>query len=329
MAQLLYENGARLSKSTIPALYSIIAKAVESNDQITIENLTSMAFREKFDTRAGSELFRYATHYNHTALTHFLLDRKLNLPQAYTNKALLQACRLGRFSLVQALVPRTSLLTCKDASGTTPLGHALKGKHWKISDFLKANGATISPQDRDQLITMFQRSVASQNTRRMARLIAFGLDINTLDYSGKTPLIKAIQERKTVSIQFLLSHSADYNQPDSLGHTPIMVSAQARRFDILNLLLDRPEIDITSESFDGRSSLGYLLEAQQWPLANRLKHNGALLTENDKAVLLKTAVAAAKQGDRALLTLLPEYGGPKVSRLRSLSINIQSKLTKR
>lgn len=73
--------------------------------------------------------------------------------------------------------------------------------------------------------------------------------LNTADYIH--PLILAVQCADTKTVQYVLSQSGiDVNSRDAAGNTALHIAAQLDRIDVIDLLMDHPEINDTLQNSD-------------------------------------------------------------------------------
>ncbi|MCP3902482.1 MAG: DUF1573 domain-containing protein [Planctomycetes bacterium] len=86
--------------------------------------------------------------------------------------------------------------------------------------------------DLDQLLS-------NKKTDDVLALITDGeLEINAMDASGQTPLIKAARWGNPDVIEALLDESADISMGDKIGRTPLMYAAQSKNVEAVRVLLD-------------------------------------------------------------------------------------------
>jgi len=84
------------------------------------------------------------------------------------------------------------------------------------------NGVHINIEKYNQL-GLLHYAVCDGNIMRVESLLSEGLDINTKDSIGLTPLYKAItmRENNIAIIELLLKHGADCNIRSNIGFTPL------------------------------------------------------------------------------------------------------------
>jgi ankyrin repeat protein len=111
----------------------------------------------------------------------------------------------------------------------------------------------------------------SGDVARINDLLAQGVDANSVNPSGRTPLHIAAFNGNLKSTKALLAAGADPNLADNRGITPIMEASAFGHLKIVRLLLQRG-VDVNAADQAGNTALG---------LSNRGKHEAvsAVLTE--------------------------------------------------
>ncbi len=86
-----------------------------------------------------------------------------------------------------------------------------------------------------------------------------GVDVNTQNFWGSTPLMAAAEKRDTKILQVLLKYNPDVNISDQTGETALMTAAKYGNIGIMKLLLENGA-DITACDDKGQSVLMYLFK---------------------------------------------------------------------
>jgi ankyrin repeat protein len=113
------------------------------------------------------------------------------------------------------------------------------------------------------------------------------VDINeTIPRFGKTALHLAVLQSNTAVSRFLLSKGANPNVTDKYGQTPLHLAAEyAKDMDIVELLLNHPDVDVNYFDNGGDSALDrakYNKKGHGERIANLLKEKGAVERELPK-----------------------------------------------
>lgn len=100
--------------------------------------------------------------------------------------------------------------------------------------------------------------------------------------SGRTLLHLLIDEGRVDDVRELLSLGANVNTPDAVGDTPIMLALlhDTKSDDIVNLLLDSPELDLTVRHRAGWSCVMTAVISRRSQALRRLLELGAPMNRN-------------------------------------------------
>ena len=135
---------------------------------------------------------------------------------------------LGKDSLVPLLVSYNCNMDIQDHLGATPLMYACAGGHVNMVSLLLRNGATIDSQDKQCQGALHYCFRDHPTLRCVKVLVNYGVDINTPDANGQSPLMLACLKcaRSHISIvTYLLQRGADpfmqdVDGKDGLDHCP-------------------------------------------------------------------------------------------------------------
>jgi ankyrin repeat protein len=116
-------------------------------------------------------------------------------------------------------------------------------------------------------------------SEEMAQL-NMGVDVNSKDHNGRTPLFHAADYRQYRISRYLLKKGADADVRDLAERTPLSFAAQSDCEYIVQLLLDTGT-DINSTYNDGRTPLSYAAEAGNPKMIEVLFKNEADRTIRD------------------------------------------------
>jgi uncharacterized protein len=97
------------------------------------------------------------------------------------------------------------------------------------SDDLSAN--------QEQNVEALLRASLTGNTAAVEALLNKGLNVNTKDRNGWTPLLEAGFGGHADTVRVLLDRGADVNTPDQAGWTPLMEAASKGHTEVIKILL--------------------------------------------------------------------------------------------
>jgi ankyrin repeat protein len=227
---------------------TLVTLAIKSSDITTLRNISTTV--DKSREKELSQAFNQVDGNNNTPIMHayasgnsdvatittlhalkFLEDEEQK-KAVYDTKnkdgqtLLIAACKGGNLELVKdALNKQTDKdISSGDKLGNTPLHHA-----------------TSKPEILEFLLEKDEGNKA----------------LNSQNSQGQTPLIKAVLEGDFATIELLLEKGADVNIPDKNGNTPLMYACILENKNVINRLLESPEIDVRAVSNIGATAYMY------------------------------------------------------------------------
>ncbi|EAX89958.1 ankyrin repeat protein, putative [Trichomonas vaginalis G3] len=137
-------------------------------------------------------------------------------------------------------------------------------------------------------------------------LILNGININTHDNNGKTPLHIVADGNKTEMAELLISHGANINLTDKNDETALHYALKYDRKEMTELLISHG-VNIDAKDKDGKTALHIAAERNNKEIAEFLISHGANLEETDNEG--KSALDYAIRYDRKEIEkLLISYG---------------------
>lgn len=168
----------------------------------------------------------------------------------------------GDVELVQTLIDGGADLNVHGKlRGNTPLHYAVSSGNKNMVDILVSNGADLSlestsgntpidvasRQDRDYILRLFMDKGADiflihvaagmGDLTQIKAFIENGIDVNTRNKDGFTPLYAACSRGHADVVKFLIDNGADVNAKDDYGQAPIDVAAERNRRNLVQLLV--------------------------------------------------------------------------------------------
>ncbi len=96
----------------------------------------------------------------------------------------------------------------------------------------------------------WQEAIFKEDLKQMQRFLDEGVDINTRNEEGETPLMIAITYEMEDAVAFLLARKADMNTEDIHGRTPFLLAIEEQNKSIIQAFLDHG-VDIHAECTKG------------------------------------------------------------------------------
>jgi len=124
----------------------------------------------------------------------------------------------------------------RDRYHGTPLTDAIREKHIKCAELLRAQGASLV---NEQMASKVCAAGANGDLPALMKLLENGADILAHDYDGRTALHLACAEGHITLVQKLLEFKADIHALDRFGQTPLQDAYRHEQVEISELLLKR------------------------------------------------------------------------------------------
>ena len=109
----------------------------------------------------------------------------------------------------------------------------------------------------DNNITLLCYVIYLNDFEAVKFLVDHGVDVNKLDFAGKTPLVRAIYTAWAKGIEFLLEHGADINKQIHNGKTPLMIALKITWDDTIFKLILEHCADVNIKNKKGNTALHY------------------------------------------------------------------------
>ncbi len=154
----------------------------------------------------------------------------------------------GQTTVVQYCIEKGVDLNPQDRWGGTPLVDAYRGNHAEVIALLEKHNAK-RPAVKDVLLTtLLPETLAKINLKdsirlcwaastgdvgEIKRLVANHLDLDAVDYDGRTAMHLAASEGHEEVIRYLIDHKTNVNPIDRWGNTPL---ADAHRHHFPNVI---------------------------------------------------------------------------------------------
>jgi ankyrin repeat protein len=140
----------------------------------------------------------------------------------------------GNARVVELLCQLGADATIRDRWGNTPIKDAIDGSYDAVIDALRAHGITLEVAQPALLLC---EAAATGDLQRLTKLLANGVDPNTGDYDGRTPLHLAAASGNLRVVEFLVGQMADVSVADKSGAKPVDDAIAHQRTLVTQLLI--------------------------------------------------------------------------------------------
>lgn len=218
-----------------------------------------------------------AAWFGHEAVVRLLIERGVEIDlRDYTGQTPLSlAAEYGHEAVVRFLIERDAEIDSRDNGGRTPLSWAARGRPGSVARSLTVLGGEIEARSRQEAIVrmLIERGVDidSRDTRGrtplawavegeqevVVRLFELGAEIDSRDNKGRTPLSWAASRGHRAVVRLLIELGADIGSRDSEERTPLSWAAGLGMTPSVRLLIDQDNIDIESKDNKGLTPLDH------------------------------------------------------------------------
>lgn len=150
------------------------------------------------------------------------------------------------------------------------------------------------------------RASLEGNMETVKRAVKQGMEVDSRDKAGRTPLMMAAYNGHSEIVRFLLKKGADPNKADKQGRTPLIFASSGSYPQTVKLLLEKGENPNVTDSKEGWTALMWAAAEGNDKVVRVLLDNGAdpSLTDKDNETARDFA---AGNGHEKLVELLKQY----------------------
>jgi len=191
------------------------------------------------------------------------------MPEACVPKARIRKMtspKLIQIALLVAIL--CSLTACSDALPDEPTPDAAK-------QFLQLRGYQFDEKS-------FFKAAENRDVMAINGFIAAGMKPDVKDENGDTALTLAADRGDAAVAEALLKHGADVNAKGRNGWTALLLALHENRWDVGDVLLSQPNVDLKAETPEGTSALMLAVWRERAETVRKLLQRGADANQQDK-----------------------------------------------
>lgn len=172
--------------------------------------------------------FHYAACYGRLPVLQYIVEQGIGINVADKDgmTMLHLAALSGHLECVKYLVEKGADIHAKNTFGEKPIHGAAKNGHVECLEYLAKKASSKELRDS------FFQAVEECQVECMLYLLKNGVEINTKDEDGLTPLHYAVSFRNYSAIKFLIEQGASVNEKDHDGKIPLDFAGNDSRQEI-------------------------------------------------------------------------------------------------
>jgi len=257
-----------------------------------------------------------------------LAIRRIIDESAINNSPLLiSAIRAGKTSVVKVLLDHGVSMNVRDNYGLTPLSIAIQLQHLDIARLLLQYGGcsivtnesvidaimkgygdllfTIISDSNGDLHTALTYSIRMNNPSITCLLLEKGVDLNTKNSNGMTPLMVAVMNRYPEMVHILIRAGGNVNDRDNDGNTPLILCDV---YSIAEILLKVDGIDVNARNKDGVTALWRMVSQGYSDIVRLMLRRDDVDTNIPDIHGITSLMEAVHHGYISIVDMLLEYG---------------------
>ena len=327
LVKLLIDNGANVNvkdKSGVTPLFVVISSYVNANKVELIKLLLENGADVNATDDKGRTLLHLACDKDNLDLVKLFIKYgvDVNAKDESGVTPLFSQCQdVGDLEMIKLLVENGADVNVKDVSGYTPLyktfasGYSTSqnSRAYKIAVYLLENGASVkdiqnSRKGGDLVENVYFVALQKEYTDLIKLMINGGMDLNSVDFMGDTPLMKTIIFSNDIDIlKLLLRKKAKVNVENNKGETPFTIACRRHNFNAMKLLAKKGADIHVKVEYDG-FMLTPLQQACKYGDDELVKVLLEIGAGKDNTELQNALLTACQEGDLEIIKLLVKNG---------------------
>jgi ankyrin repeat protein len=208
-------------------------------DLVSLKNSISKIKTINFRDERGWTPLMTAAENNQVSILEYLISQKvyLDIKNESGDTALMRAVLRNNYKSAEILIKAGASLKIRDNRGYTPFQRACEKGYLEIAKLLIKDKSEF----KDKILLNPKKSalhlaIKKDNLELMKWLLENGLDINTKDEDGKTPLMDAVSNLKPSTVKFLLEKGASVNDTSNNGEDILSISRQTLNNEMISII---------------------------------------------------------------------------------------------
>nr|WCB86861.1 CPPV050 ankyrin repeat protein [Cooks petrelpox virus] len=234
----------------------------------------------------------------------YLLEKKADPNSLLTNFAT-DIFNYVDVEICKLLIEFKADFNIEDSYQRTLIFYAIKKSNYELVKLLVEYGIDLTLKDNIYHSYLNVAALHSDDTSILELLINNGIDINTCNWIGRTPLHLFVIECNTKAVNILLSNGACIHVEDNYGKEPIYY-AVSKHNDVITKLLLQYGANPNSGNERGSSLLNMAVTSNNLSLVDSLLYHGARV--NEISLEVTPLIIAVNYYNSNMVNLLIRYG---------------------
>ena len=173
---------------------------------------------------------------------------------AHYDSLLFDAAKEGDVTLCEQCLANGANPNWRDMLGNTPLQWAAINGKSKVAKILIQAGAKMDNVCKDTRNSIMHSAAKGGSCSILKWLLKAGIEPDSRNHEGATPLMRAVEFRHLKLIQYLLRHRANVNARDKHGTTPLHLATRLGFTEIAAELLIN-QADVNAQDGEGNTAM--------------------------------------------------------------------------
>ena len=243
IADALYQAGADIQQANYEGETALLL-AVKKDNLALVNKLLEMGVDIHHQNNEGMNALMLASFLGYSQMSKLLLNNGIDVNQISKdgNTALMFASSAGKLDIVKYLVESGADLSKKNKRELTAAEIAAEKSHKEVLNyFIDLLGENILSPKYKKLPKRFLSAVSKGKLDIVKQMMTGGIDINTTDENGTTPLMIASFEGHEPLVTYFIDMGADLMKKDYRGKIALDYAVQNEKYEIAGLLKEACE----------------------------------------------------------------------------------------
>ena len=208
-------------------------------DLVSLKNSITKINTINFQDERGWTPLMTAAENNQVSIIEYLISQKvyLDIKNESGDTALMRAVLRNNFKSAEILIKEGASLKIRDNRGYTPLLRACEKGNLEMAKLLIKDKSEFKEKVLlNPKKTALHLAIKKDNLELIKWLLENGLDINSKDEDGRTPLMDSVSNMKVPTVKLLLEKGASINDISNNGENLLSISRQTFNKEIISII---------------------------------------------------------------------------------------------